>query len=159
MDQYVREGPSLDEEDGVRIRRIQVLAMEEGARRTKKPRAVKVNDKVHSLLEERRNHVDLADDNDYIIIHPLFSREKLLRRNIGNLRNIYIKAMDARGLRHESKGNKPKLFIARHTNAPFSRNSGKSIDDIGNRVTTAQRLYIGHNTGERKGLPLDIDER
>jgi hypothetical protein len=69
--------------------------------------------------------------------------------------------MDARGLRHDSKGNKPKLFIARHTNAPLSRNSDKSIDDIpddiGNRVTAAQRFYIGHNTGERKGLPLDID--
>jgi hypothetical protein len=163
VDQYVREGPSLDEEDGVRIGRIQVLAMEKGARRTKKPRAFKVHDKVNHLLEGRRNHLDFADDNDYIFTHPLFSREKLRRRNIGNLRNTYTKAMDARGLRHDSKGNKPKLYISRHTNAPLSRNAGKSIDDIpddiGNRVTTAQRFYIGQNTGERKGLPLDIDER
>ena len=71
--------------------------------------------------------------------------------------------MEACGLLYDSKGNKRTLYIARHTNAQLSRNAGKPIDDIaddiGNLVTTAQRFYIGQNTGERKGLPLDIDQR
>jgi len=107
VDQYGREGPSLDEEDGVRIGRIQVLAMEKGARRTKKPRAFKVHDKVNHLLEGRRNHLDCADDNDYIFTHPLFSRENLRRRNIGNLRNTYTKAMDAHDLRYDGRITNP----------------------------------------------------
>jgi hypothetical protein len=69
--------------------------------------------------------------------------------------------MDACGRLHDSKGNKGILYIARHTHAHLSRNAGKPIDDIAadidNLVTTAQRFYIGQNTGERKGLPLDID--
>jgi len=147
---------SIDEKDGVRIGRIQMLAIEKGARRTKKPRDFKVHDKVNRLLERRRNHVDFADDNDYIFTRPMFGREKLRGRNIGNFRNTYTKAMDACGLLHDSKGNKRTRNIARHTNAHLSRNAGKPIDDmaddIGNLVTTAQRFYIGQNTGEKKGF-------
>tara|TARA_Y100001934_G_C12317449_1_gene758271 strand:+ start:664 stop:879 length:216 start_codon:yes stop_codon:yes gene_type:complete len=71
--------------------------------------------------------------------------------------------MDACGLLYDSKDNTRTPYVAKHNIAQLSRNVGKPIDDIaddiGNLVTIAQRFYIGQNTGERKVLPLDIDQR
>ena len=65
------------------------------------------------------------------------------------------------GLLYGEDGKKRTPYILRHTHAHLMRQAGKPIDDIaddiGNLTTTAQRFYIGKNTGERKGLPIDFE--
>tara|TARA_B100000519_G_scaffold22546_1_gene15953 strand:+ start:443 stop:1708 length:1266 start_codon:yes stop_codon:yes gene_type:complete len=152
---------TLDYEDGVRIGRIHVRAVEKGARKTKKPRIFKITDRANKLLEKRKSIAHYVEPDDYIFAHPRFARESWRRKNIATMRNTFEKSLDACGLLFDSNGNKRTIYIGRHTHAHLTRNAGKPIDDIaddiGNLTSTAQRFYIGTNTGNRKGLPVDIE--
>ena len=150
---------SVSYEDNKEIGFLKIRAEEKGARKTGKERTIKVHSKVNSILAIRRDNVDFTNAEDYIFSHPSFVYSK--SSPIQSVQKAFNTSMQACELLTDEFGNKRSPYIFRHTHAHLSRNAGKSIDDIandlGNLVTTAERFYIGINTGDRKGLPFDIE--
>ena len=146
-------------EQGIQIGWLTVRAIEKGARKTQTSRRFKITKRVNELLAYQRAITDYADKEDYIFTHP--KSKKLGSGNITTFKKNFNTALEACGLLYGDNGKKRTPYILRHTHAHLMRQAGKPIDDIaddiGNLATTAQRFYIGRNTGDRKGLPIDIE--
>lgn len=148
-------------EDGVEIGWITVRALEKGARKTETPRRFKVNKRVNEILAYQRAITDYASKHDYVFTHPKSKNNEQNNQNIGSFKKNFALALRSCGLLYGDDGKKRTPYILRHTHAHLMRQAGKPIDDIaddiGNLTTTAQRFYIGKNTGDRKGLPIDFE--
>ena len=148
-------------EDGTQIGWITVRAIEKGARKTETPRRFKVTQRVNELLAYQRAISDFTQRHNYIFTHPKTKNSEEDNTNIGSFKKNFALALNMCGLLYGEDGKKRTPYILRHTHAHLMRQAGKPIDDIaddiGNLTTTAQRFYIGKNTGERKGLPIDFE--
>lgn len=140
--------------------KIDVRALEKGARKNKEGRKFKVSQRVVTLLQGRRKRADYTNDEDYIFAHPKMARAPLPGRNIGEVRTSFQKALDACGLLYDEQGNKRTPYIGRHTHAHLARRAGKRIDhiafDIGNLTQTTERFYVRRNAGERLDEAVDV---
>lgn len=148
-------------ENGQQIGWLTVRAVEKGARKTETPRRFKITKRVNELLAYQRAITDYPAKHNYIFTHPKSFKDRYGESNITTFKKNFQTALESCGLLYSEDGKKRTPYILRHTYAHLAREAGKPIDDIaddiGNLATTAQRFYIGHNTGDRIGLPIDVE--
>ena len=112
---------------------------------------------------DRKSRVKHADPRDYIFTH-FDDRFGLLpdgrMRPIADMRGTFKTAMTNLKLYKDEKGKNRVPYQWRHLHAQLSRQAGKSLDDIaediGNRITTTERYYVGRGQGTRSGRPIKI---
>ena len=111
----------------------------------------------------RKSRVKYTEDRDCIFTH-FDDRFALLpdgrMRPIADIRRTFKTALSNLKLDKDEKGKNRVPYQWRHLHAQLSRQAGKSIDDIpediGNRITTTERYYVGRGQGTRKGRPIKI---
>ena len=151
-----------DVEDGYDYCLINVAGYEKTARKTK-DRKFRCDIQVYDLLMDRKSRAKYTGDKDYIFAH-FDDRFGLLpdgrMRPIADMRGTFKTAMTNLKLYKDDKGKNRVPYQWRHLHAQLSRQAGKSLDDIaediGNRVTTTERYYVGRGQGTRKGKPIKI---
>lgn len=151
-----------EDEDGYEYCLIKVAGFEKLARKTK-DRKFRCDLQVYDLLMDRKSRVKHADLRDYIFTH-FDDRFGLLpdgrMRPIADMRGTFKTAMTNLKLYKDEKGKNRVPYQWRHLHAQLSRQAGKSLDDIaediGNRITTTERYYVGRGQGTRKGRPIKI---
>ena len=139
-----------------------MAGFEKLARKTKN-RKFRSDIQVYDLLMDRKSRVKYTEDRDYIFTH-CDDRFGLLQdgrmRPIADMRGTFKTAMSNLKLDKDEKGKSRVPYQWRHLHAQLSRQAGKSLDDIaediGNRITTTERYYVGRGQGTRKGRPIKI---
>jgi len=141
---------------------INVAGFEKLARKTK-DRKFRADFQVYDLLMDRRSRVHHTNPRDYIFTHfdDRFGRLDDGRiKPIGSFRGTFKTALKNLKLDKDPKGKNRVPYQWRHLHAQLSRQAGKSLDDIaediGNKITTTERYYVGRGQGTRKGKPIKI---